>query len=756
MTANPFPLEAVATYGQALQTCEELGFMAMALEQLENYLGDYPVEERRYGGAVGFAGGHGSGKTHLLMWLAQRAQGLVSLRPVVLYAKADSSRMFDVFKQLMGALPRERILHVLDEALKKIAVKEVGRARVTEGLARRIQDPEEFGKLFAEGNLDREQLFHILQAQLDSAEIPSTIPMTLVQVGSSSVGESAYAWLCGEEVRNLADLGLTHALVDEGKTLTRTAAPDVTAVNTLETIAALHKIAEIPFVIMFDQLEVFLRSDPDRQESGSSLLKKFIEQLGMQKALLFIAGSDASWRMLPADVAPRMRQRDPIIVGRLSEEETGALLDAYTGSRGTFTSSAVKTIHEVSGVNTREIIRTAHYAFEETDGEVKRASRDLVVRCAERSGTIADRYRVALGQADAVLRQHGDVVTELDVGDGIVIDRVVRRDGVPVLALVVLRASDQMSEIGAARRVNEMRRYLTERWPDAALLVVSVGYRSDEVAKLLRAGGTVVNFDETEFSGQLNSEITTVISRAMTRRAGSGTPTEIARALEAIASRLQSLEAQRAEEVQRIEREFVEKAQALNSARRQERDIKSRWQVLEELDLLAEALRKNDVNEERQLIRAVLVANETNVKDKLLDRLGGFYLDIASLAPLIGDPVLAVDSVRMRRDIILEMTRGVRRVSIVDYALSVRLRLVAMGTIGLAAGFMMFYVFVFGGNRDLNVQRLVSVGLQALAGAGVVVGYLFGMLYFFQNARLRKWSSFVERVRGLTVGDRYK
>jgi len=278
--------------------------------------------------------------------------------------------MFDVFKQLMGALPRERILHVLDEALKKIAVKEVGRARVTEGLARRIQDPEEFGKLFAEGNLDREQLFHILQAQLDSAEIPSTIPMTLVQVGSSSVGESAYAWLCGEEVRNLADLGLTHALVDEGKTLTRTAAPDVTAVNTLETIAALHKIAEIPFVIMFDQLEVFLRSDPDRQESGSSLLKKFIEQLGMQKALLFIAGSDASWRMLPADVAPRMRQRDPIIVGRLSEEETGALLDAYTGSRGTFTSSAVKTIHEVSGVNTREIIRTAHYAFEETDGEV--------------------------------------------------------------------------------------------------------------------------------------------------------------------------------------------------------------------------------------------------------------------------------------------------------------------------------------------------------------------------------------------------
>jgi hypothetical protein len=67
---NPFSPEAVATYGQAIRTCEDLEYIRRAREELNAYLTSYPISPQRYGAAIGLRGEHGSGKTHLLTYLA--------------------------------------------------------------------------------------------------------------------------------------------------------------------------------------------------------------------------------------------------------------------------------------------------------------------------------------------------------------------------------------------------------------------------------------------------------------------------------------------------------------------------------------------------------------------------------------------------------------------------------------------------------------------------------------------------------------
>ena len=60
--SNPFPAEAVATFGKARITCDTLKYMVEMREELSRYLTAYPRDDARFGGAIGLSGGHGSGK----------------------------------------------------------------------------------------------------------------------------------------------------------------------------------------------------------------------------------------------------------------------------------------------------------------------------------------------------------------------------------------------------------------------------------------------------------------------------------------------------------------------------------------------------------------------------------------------------------------------------------------------------------------------------------------------------------------------
>jgi hypothetical protein len=109
---NPFYLEAVATYGVPVRTCDHLTYMRNAADLRDDYLRKFELLDERYGGAIPLRGAHGSGKTHLLSWLGL-AKDWPRSAPTVVYAKADRASFFDLFSQMITQLPQERLQQLI-------------------------------------------------------------------------------------------------------------------------------------------------------------------------------------------------------------------------------------------------------------------------------------------------------------------------------------------------------------------------------------------------------------------------------------------------------------------------------------------------------------------------------------------------------------------------------------------------------------------------------------------------------------------
>lgn len=649
---NPFPLEAVATYGKVVKSFDELRYIQTPITELTSYLESYPQSAKRYGAAIGLRGGHGSGKTHLLIRLSEKASEFKSIDPLVLYAKADKANFYDLYFQLMSGLSRKKLVEYLNLAITNIAIKQVRQAKATESLSDRIHGPADLPTLYDEGNLAKDQLLKILQQRLEETKVPVEIPRTLLQIDHSTFGEMAYQWLIGSEISKLEDLGLSRSLlklerarVDGDDSGLQSAAPDATTVDALETISVLLDLAECPLIILIDQLEILFRvEDKERKDTLFSVIKKFVEQIKDHNVLIFLAGSDDAWDV-PRDVTPRLRQRDPLIVGNLTAEETQSLLDSYTSAAKTkehFSAENASVINQLSGGSPRESIRIAHHAFNDVKGVLKNVDEPLLVACAAKAGSIADRNLLALQQAEAVLKPFGLVIKDLEVKDGVLIDYLLMVERAGVLALVTAKATDKLSEVGSARRVQYVTNYLAEKYPRAKLIVVSVGYSSSEVQKLLSTTSTVIQFNERQFPHQLKTKATEIVAESYAKPSDDGAKTNdvILDAVNRIVSRLDKLEVERTKEATDVADRFAEKARDVNQPVREEREMRTRFEVRDALDELQEVLlrgwhswidgpwRRDRWEEERQRIKSILVASEANLNIRQFDSVGSIYQDL--------------------------------------------------------------------------------------------------------------------------------
>lgn len=216
--------------------------------------------------------------------------------PTVLYAKLDRASFFDLFSQIIGQLPQAQLQRLIAEAMQHIAVGDVRKARSSD-LVSRLKSPEEVAELAQEVNLDRDEVSRTLVKGLDGllekSQVPDEIPLGLLKVDSPTLGERTCQWPQGKRVTGLEELGLAHYLGELAQDEKGSSVPDLAAIQALETIAALHRLAGRPLVILIDQLEVFARGvDQERQQVLASLIKKLMEQLGRQNALTFIAGAE--------------------------------------------------------------------------------------------------------------------------------------------------------------------------------------------------------------------------------------------------------------------------------------------------------------------------------------------------------------------------------------------------------------------------------------------------------------------------------
>ena len=523
-------------------------------------------------------------------------------------------------------------------------------------------------------HIDTDQLLIQLRNKLKNPgksndTIPDVIPQMLTLIDDSRLGDRAYQWLLGNEVIDLKALGLNHHLRQLQQEQQGSVEPDITAVNALETIAALFRIAKRPLIILIDQLEHLLSADEERLANLFSVIKKMIEQLNRQKVLTFIAGVDArSWDKFPRDVTARLRSRELLQVGNLSFDETKSLLESYTEDLPSqFNFDAIKKIHLLSGGNPREIIRIAYYAYE-MKGELSKVNENILIKSAKKSGTIADRNQLALEMADPVLKKFGNKVQKnYDVGENVSLERLVMNDDQPRLAFMTLKATDKRSEVNSsAKQFTIVRRYLENKYPSTPLIAVAVGYSSEEVRNLLGETATVLQFDKQSFVGQLKTKVTELLAQ-QSREVNKSSDPDIWKVLEKISKRLESLEVDRSEEINKIFERFAKKVDFQAEEIRRERELRSRVELLDSLDELQKALREENRSREREVIRSILVANESYLKIKQFDYLGDLYLELLAEVFNRGEGEKVAKLTQYRLDIIRELRRILREKSIIDH-----------------------------------------------------------------------------------------
>jgi hypothetical protein len=734
---NPFPIDSVATYGATLRTCESLAYMQACREQLNEYLIKYEKSDTRYGCSIGLRGGHGSGKTHLLSWLGKEAAARSVSKPVVLYAKADRPSFFDLYTQILAQVKRADLQLIIAEAVKNLAVEEVNKAEATRSIEKRLQTPAELQRLFHEENLDREALFFGLRERLQVSGAPQEITQALLLVESPTLGEKALTWLSGKRIDDYESLGISYqldALPVVGET---TSIPDVVAVNALETLAALFAVARRPLLILVDQLEILLRTDAVRQVVLSSIIKKLIEQLSRQSVLMFMAGTPEPWSVLPRDVAPRLRTREPLPIGDLSAKEARLLLEAF--SAGEFSHDALPELMRITGGNPREILRIAHHVFSRVSGTLENASPEDIIECAQLAGTLDDKRKLVLADADQAFAGMGVALSDVDVGGDVPVDRLLQTPSAPAIALIVLTAADRVSEAKLAKGLLSTTRKLNERWQDVRVVVVSIGYSTESIREQLGRTANVFEYAEGSFSRALQGVLAEAIriGGARSNTAEAVSSADFQDLFAKIETRLSSIEARRVQETQKILENFIAKTHVSSESERERKALKTRWDVLAELENLANAS-ENDSSTQRESMRAVLVANEANIKNGRLDFLGSMYLDCLTSA-------YYKNTTKLRAALLLEMRRVLRPATASNQVFDHPWRTLAMCAGAVAVFLVLAIVLPLMFPVAFDIRRFVQWSVLTAVVALLYVG--FGIVYWPFSWRSRWNGRFKEATQ---------
>lgn len=638
ISANPFPREAVVTHGKAVRHTAMLRSMKELERELGTYLSSYQEPSLRYGAALGICGEHGSGKTHVLNWLAGMPARITHSDCAVLYAKADTARILDIYRHVVRNIDRPRIIDLLQRGLLTIAREEAKAAEVMIQIVERLDSVAAFDKLVEEGTLDRSRIENLLRKRLEKDGMPVDLVRTLMDCAGPS-GEAAYHWLCGDEVTQTAPLGIVHKFSSGAAGGADADNDDTRAFFGLTLFAALHEIAEIPFVLMIDQLEVLLRTDPQRFEHLSSLTKRLSESFGAASAMLFFAGTDEGWMRFPRDVFPRLSGGAPLRVGSLSAQQVKTLIDAYTLGSTAYLSDALERLLELSGGSPREILRISHLAFKQHGGKLQDVTPDELLRLARESSTIADRSRLALEMIDQVVEgrfEHNDDFVFDDTG---AVDRLIRLGSKPIAAVKLLRAADLKEETEAARALHAVSARVRREWPDVRLIAVTVGYASTQVRDLLQSVASVMEFNEEKFRGRIETELALAVTKA-----SADTAPDFAKAFDLIAKRLDQMDSQIKAKEAAVDKRYAEAEATQSAAESANIELRTRVEILDHLSLIEKACIEDRVDTERGLTRALLVSNEVHRKDVVLDQLGIVYLDLLTLALRVKAGVIKSDA----------------------------------------------------------------------------------------------------------------
>lgn len=780
----PFPAIAVTTFGAPINRCADFSYMDDIRKLLFDYMKEYPLKSARgneaeLGGAITISGGHGSGKTFLLNWLHETGEGVTSLSCRFLYAKADGEAVSELYRQFMRNLTQQDLAEVIQKALSRIGADMVSSARATENVAPLIQaGGEALDRVYKEKIVDRDEQYLRLKKQLSSVgEAPAVAAKIAVAVGlieEPVLGRAAFDFLCGGEPEinrpplpaPLWDRALPPSRASSDPEVEEPLSPapsgnrgsadiDV-AINALECIAALFRTARVPLVFMLDQMETFVPAEPNRAGTAASLIKKLVEQVARQHALLFLAGTGAAFERFPRDVGPRFIRREPTVIGRLDTQETEKLLSAYLMGQERFAPDAVQLIRNLSGGNAREILRIAHHTWRASKGALASVSEDIVIDAAGKSGSLSDRSELARQMIDAAARRAG-LPSRPNIGlpSGGRIDRLIAAGNDDAgheasLAILLAVATDAREEASTARRLAAARRDLEGLSMRPEMLIVAVGYASDRVQAVLKDFSRIITFEEDTFPQQLEREFGRLVLERrpapVSDEIARGTAAEQAAMLKRLDERLARIETEREVRQQSVEEQLTRETTELSRGRRLETARATRWELIDHVEELRRAMQNLAPDRERDICRSILVSNEVEYGSPAIQYLGAAYIDALDQEEIISDKSLHRQFYRLRSDIVGSMRRELMGLSR-KHDVFHRLLPVLSAGFGIAVLLFMYWFSLF--NEQLLAIPM-QVWLLASSAAGVISALLcFALLWVCTapSMRYRRLGARLRRMR---------
>jgi hypothetical protein len=453
----------------------------------------------RIGTTIGIKGPPGSGKTHLIYYLMQRARAELP-QAYQIYVKAESSDLLDLYSralQFLGSGPLREIHTVL---LSNVAQRELVRqdpgnelkfGGVSQSLARHlIVEPNAVYNLLQNRVLSESSLLSARSGVLEGARSYfDDFLHAYSYLLHETLSDHAFDWICGRKLpfEVLQQLGVRRDIADEEMAFTG-----------FRFLIALFSGIKRQFFVFIDQIErLIYDAEPPVREVNKGRLHTLVELANNAGGLLCLAGTTKAWDEFPGDFLERL-SAPPFKMPNITTEQIFNLVTIYLhpGQMNSryhaetdiypFNEAAIREISKIARGNIRSILSLCNRSFEEAAKQQELVTPKLVQEAAIQLKQRFDRTDILM-QAKMTIKSLGlDCTQEFTIDGNTRVDLVVPDPSDPRLLIDVSEPNFLEDEARAALRYVSMAHAVKTRWPEAKILIVEAGYMSAEVQGRLR------------------------------------------------------------------------------------------------------------------------------------------------------------------------------------------------------------------------------------------------------------------------------
>jgi hypothetical protein len=467
MTSAPnlFPVYPVATLGSSEPTPT---VMTAGIEQITRLVSAFLSAESQptQGLNVPIKGEFGTGKTHLLAFasrqLVDEAAERTASASVITAAgvETDPEGWYHLAlgPQLATVGLEEMLLGLFAEAAKSVA----GLAPLTSGVVASIEQSPGTARTLVRDELlspsDVEVAFiDLLERTFGDAGVEISVEVRRALTSAIWQPTLARRWLSGERLsgRQQADAGLPATLTGEDL-----------ASDAIVAVAAVAKHLAIPFAVVLDELEHFLRYDENAHgKRNVTWLKRLLERLMRCGALVLVAGQSAAWQGHP-DFLDRFSPGVEIELLPLTGLDVLTIVSTIEGFTGTFELQSAERVAELCDGNIRRILGTLHALYERTGGFTSEITDDQIQVATAKLALRVDPERALADLARTLTADFGLDVEAAAVAGGLEFDLVGRRNAEPLLVVELKYAPFGQKQQDQVRRFIDRVRALSPLAPN--------------------------------------------------------------------------------------------------------------------------------------------------------------------------------------------------------------------------------------------------------------------------------------------------